>query len=130
MQPGDKINVTKHYELLNKIFNLHLEGWMKSTYPTHNKNIKGKDYGVWIIQFNKKDPNWLNIKMNNETIIEQYIGHQIGKTKVASDYDFTKVRAVFSYDNNKPRVYTYEGIYIFEDGTQDDRIWKLSNKTL
>lgn len=100
---GDKIKLSKNYELLNKMLGKSYKGFQKTRCKFEN------DCFIWIISFAKAKGGWKNEIIDKNTIIETEYYKHLKQTKGLYRLVFLKESEYFTflglYKTNKTSAY-------------------------
>lgn len=116
---GEIIRARTNYELLNKLLNKNLNGWMKCYYPL------SPTFELLMHEFNKVTPaGWRNYENSDEEIIEQYEGVPNKPFKSHEGLPENKYRAIFEKQKDKG-IFVFKGVYTMSlsDSTPNKRVW-------
>ena len=123
---GDIIHAKTNYELLNKVLNRDLHGWMKCNYPL------SPTFELLMHEFNKvTNAGWRNYESSNKTIIEQYEGKPNKPFTSHEGLPKNNYRAIFEKQKDKG-IFIFKGVYqmSLSESTPNKRIWhKVADKT-
>ena len=88
---GDKIKLSKNYDLLNKLLGRNYRGYQKSRCKFEN------DCFIWMVSFTKAKGGWKNEIIDENTITEtEYYKHQ-KQTKGSHRLVFSKENGYFVF---------------------------------
>lgn len=88
---GDKIKLSKNYELLNKLLGKSYKGFQKTRCKFEN------DCFIWIISFAKAKGGWKNEIIDKNTIIETEYYKHLKQTKGLYRLVFSKENGYFMF---------------------------------
>lgn len=128
MKSGEKIYVTTHYHLLNKILGTNYKGFMSGI-----KHISDDCY-IWMVAIDGINRSgWINTIVDEDTITEEYVdgkpypGNINDGVRYKKRFVFEKVKD--AYDRTK--YFIFHGLYeLTNEGTYTCRVLrKIADET-
>ena len=125
MKAGEKIFVHTNYELVNKLLNKDLKGWMSTVYK-FSDYPQYCDAFIWMVYLDgKKHYGWVN-NCHNTSILEDYVG---GKPYPNNIDDGLNIKRRFVFEkvgNGAKRYYVFRGFYELETGSnREHRVLRM-----
>lgn len=126
LKAGDRIDVSKNYELLNMLLGKQLKGYMSSIYK-----LQDDDKFIWMIKLDGiKRQGWKNSWFPDK-IVEEYLDGPPFPSNISIGYNIKK-RIVFEkYGDGRTQYFIFRGVYQMEkDSTLTYRVLRIVSEEI